>query len=314
MDNLILSVNIVLPIFFVIVIGYILKRIGMLTDGFCKAASSLTFYVALPCSLFRSVAGSDIAASLDIKFVIFLIFGCVSFFFICWGAALIFIKDRSKVSAVAHGAFRSNFAYVGMAVISNMLGTDKVPAAVLIVTFGVSLYNILAVILLSYYSVSGCHISLREQLIKIITNPLIIGILLGVPFSVLHLDMPAAMDKTVSYLAQLATPTALLLIGARLDPSTFTKNSKGILIASFLKLVFAPVLYTLLAYIFGFRGEQLVALYVFFGVPSAANVYIMTYQMGGDGELGAGIVMSTSILSVLTLTAGIFLMKTFGFF
>ncbi len=120
------------------------------------------------------------------------------------------------------------------------------------------------------------------------------------------------IDKTLSYLAQLATPMALLLIGANLKPETFKKKPKGIILGTLIKIVFAPTAFTLLAILLGFRGEAIATIFVMHAVPSATNSYIMTEQMGGDAELGAGLVMATSLLTVITMTIGIFALKTFG--
>ena len=105
---------------------------------------------------------------------------------------------------------------------------------------------------------------------------------------------------------------ALLLIGASLRPETFSSKPRGIALATFVKIVLAPVLATLLALPLGFSAEELATLYTLHAVPSATNSYIMTAQMGGDEELGAGIVMATSLLSAITMSIGIFLLRTFG--
>ena len=312
MSNLLFSLNIVLPIFFLIIIGYLLKLKGLLTPEFRSKASNLVFYYCLPCSLFRSVAGSDIVSGFQLSFVLYAVLSTIAVFIIAWMLSAFIIKDRSQKSAVAHGSYRGNFAYVGLAILQNLLNTTSLTAAVLVITFVVPMYNILAILVLSHYDPSGKKPTVKSQLLAIIKNPLIIGILIGIPFSVFHITLPNMIDKTLSYMAQIATPVALLLIGANLAPETFIKKPKGILLGTFIKIVLAPGIFTVLGVLMGFRGEALATIFVMHGVPSAVNSYIMTEKMGGDAELGAGIVMATSLLCVITMTIGIFLLKTYN--
>jgi len=313
MENLIFSLNIILPLFLVIVLGVILKKIKMLSDAFCKSATDLVFYVALPCSLYRSVCSTNVSEVFSLKFVIFLLASQIFAFIFTWICAKLFIKERNQRSAVVHGGIRGNYAYIGMAILYNILNTTTLKSSVMVMAFGVTLYNVLAVVVLSYYDPSGKKVSVADQIKKIITNPLIISIGLGLIAAGLKFQLPTAIDKVTSYLAQLATPLALILIGAKLDASTFVKKPFSICLATAIKLVALPLIVTLAAIAFGFRGEDLVTLYVYNAVPSATNSYIMTKNMNGDGDLAAGIVMLTSLLSVITMTIGIFLLKSLGY-
>lgn len=313
MENLIFSINIILPLFLVIVLGAILKKTKMLSEAFCKSATDLVFYVALPCSLYRSVCSTNVSEVFNVKFVVFLLSSQLIAFLGCWFLAKLLVKERSQRSAVVHGAVRGNYAYIGMAVLYNILNTDTLKASVMIMAFGVTFYNVLAVVVLSYYDPSGKKVSILDQIKKIITNPLIISIGLGLIAANFKFVLPTSLDKFTSYLAQLATPLALILIGAKLDASTFVKKPFAIILATFLKLVVLPLAVTFAAILFGFVGEELITLYVYMAVPSATNSYIMTKNMNGDGDLAAGIVMLTSLVSVITMTVGIFLLKTLGY-
>ncbi|MDO4460468.1 MAG: AEC family transporter [Clostridia bacterium] len=310
MSNLIFSLNIVFPIFVLIIIGYFLKHRGLLTPEFRSKATTLVFNYALPCSLFRSVAASDMKSGFSPSYVGFLLTSSIGIFFLSWLLTVLFIKDRTQISATVHGAYRGNFAYVGLAILQNLLDTANLKCAVLVIAFVVPLYNILAIFILSRYGNSGRKLGLKEQVLAIIRNPLIIAILLGIPFSVLGISFPVMIDKSLSYMAQLATPLALLLIGATLEPSTFRKKPGGIILGTVVKIVIAPIICTLIALAIGYRNEELATVFVLHAVPSAVNCYIMTEKMGGDAELGAGIVMASSLLSVITMTVGIFLLKT----
>ena len=312
MENLIFSLNIVMPIFFLTMIGFGLRKGGILTEEFRAKAMSLVFYVALPASLFTSVASADISSGFSGKFVIYALLSTLAVFFLGWLLTLIFIKDKSQISAVAHGTYRGNFAYIGLAVCKNMLGTDVLVSAVMVIAFVVPLYNVIGTFILSYYDPGGRRVSVKQLLLGIIKNPMIISIVLALPFSIFGIQLPTMFDKTLGYLGQMATPLALLLIGANLRVDTFKKKPKGILLSTAVKIVIAPLLGTAAAYLLGFTGEDLVTIFVMHGVPAAANSYIMTKKLGGDADIGAGIVMVSTLLSTITLTIGIFIFKSMG--
>ena len=312
MENLIFSLNIIMPIFFLTILGAFLKSIGILTEEFRAKAMTLVFYVSLPVSLFSSVAEADIYSGFSLKFVIYSLVSTLVVFIAGWILTLIFIKDKKQISAVVHGCFRGNFAYIGLAVCKNMLETDVLISAVMVIAFVVPLYNVLGTFVLTYYDPSGQRVSAKKLLMGIVKNPLIIAIVLALPFSLFSIEIPTMFDKTLGYVGQLATPLALLLIGANLNLSSFKKKPKGIVLSSVIKIVLSPLAGTYVAYLLGFTGEDLVTLFVMYGVPSAANTFIMTKQLGGDAEVGAGIVMVSTLASTITLTIGIYIFKVMG--
>ena len=310
MTDLLFSANIVLPIFLLILLGAFLGRIGLLTPAFRKTASKLVFNVSLPVSLFQSVAATDLAAGFSGRFVLYALGSTLVVFGFAWICARLLLRDRAAIGAAVHGSFRGNFAYIGLAVARSMLGSGELTACVMVIAFVVPLYNILGTLILSIYS-SGKKATVGSVLLGIIKNPLIIGIVLALPFSFFRWELPAAIDTSFDYIAQLATPLALLLIGANLRADTLRKNPGAILLSANIKILLAPLLGTLGAMAFGFEGEELVTIFIMHGVPSAANTYIMTQNMGGDAESAAGIVMLTTLGSILTLTGGIFLLRHF---
>ncbi len=311
MNNLIFSLNTVLPIFFLILIGFFLKEKDLLTAEFRKKASTLVFYYALPATLFLDVAGSDIKSAFHVSFVLYALGSALLVFFLGWFLASRLLP-REQISACVHGAFRGNFAYVGLAVCRSLMEGQTLTAAVMVITFVIPLYNVLAILILSLYDPSGKRPKLKDILLSLVKNPLILAILAAIPFSWFGITLPVMVNQTLKYLGQLATPMALLLIGASLRPETFSSKPRGIAIATLVKIVLAPLICTFLALPFGFSAEELATLFTLHAVPSAANSYIMTAQMGGDEELGAGIVMATSLLSAVTMAIGIFLLRSFG--
>ncbi len=312
MENLILSLNIVCPVFLLIILGWFLKKRGTMTEEFRAKATTLVFYWALPASLLKQVAESDIVSIFSLNFTLYSLMSVTAVFAATWFLAERLIKDKSQISAIVHGAFRSNFAYVGLPIIAMITGNENQTAAIMIITFVMPFYNILAILVFNHYSTDGKKLTLGQQLLTVIRNPMIIGIALGLPFSLLHLPMPSILGTTLSNLGRIASPLGLLLIGAGLRWDSISEKWQGITLGAAMKVVFAPLVFTLLAIPLHFSMEELTALYVLHAVPSAVNSYVMTVKMGGDEATGAGIVMLSSIASVVTMTVGIFLLKQAG--
>lgn len=309
MENLLLSLNIVCPVFLLIALGWFLKKRGIMTAEFCSKATTLVFYWALPASLMKQVADSDIADIFSLKFTVYAVLSVIGVFAAAWILAETLLRDKSQVSASVHGAFRSNFAYVGLPIITMITGKETLTAAIMIITFVLPMYNILAIPMFNHYNAGGKQMTVKQQLISIIKNPMIIGVFLGLPFSLFHLPMPVILGTTLTNLGRIASPLGLLLIGATLRMDALSRKWQGIVLSSVIKVLISPVACTLLAIPLRFSMEELATIYVLHAVPSAVNSYIMTAKMGGDEETGAGIVMLTSLASVVTMTLGIFLLK-----
>lgn len=195
MDSLIFSLNATIPVFLVIVLGYILMRVGFFTEGFVKIADKYVFKVALPVLLFKQIATADIHSDFDIKFVLFCMISTTLMFAGVWLGARLFLKDKSSVGAFAQAAARGSAAILGIAFIENIYGSSGMGP--LMIVSAVPLYNIYSVIILTLGASdreSGRG-AIKKTLRGIITNPIIIGIVLGLPFSIAGITIPAIPVK-----------------------------------------------------------------------------------------------------------------------
>ena len=175
------------------------------------------------------------------------------------------------------------------------------------------LYNVLSVIILSLEADGGSRLDkahLLSALKGVAKNPILWGIFLGLPFALLSLPIPTAADKALSMLGNLASPLSLLVIGAEFRWEAALQRKGPTFGAAFLKLVVLPGLLIPLGALLGFRNDALVALLVMSGTPSAVSSYIMAQNMGNDGVLANGIVAVTTLLSAVTMTGWIFLLRT----
>lgn len=312
MTDLLFSLNIVLPVFVIILFGFLMKRMGIISEGFLSSATSIVYYFALPARLFLDVSKSDFVSLMNTRFVLFILGATVLFFIATWIVAVVFIKDKSKISAYVQSVFRGNYVYIGLPITQNILQIEVIPSTILVIAFVLPLYNILAVIILSYYCGQKEKVSNKNQLFSILKNPMIIAIAVALPFSLLQVKFPFALSRSLDYLGILATPMALLLVGAGMEFHTLIRNRKLIITASILKVILQPIIFVPIAVFLGFSTQEVVTVYVLFAVPTALNAYIMTKKLGGDGDLSAGIIVCTVILSVLTIPLGAYLLTLFG--
>lgn len=312
MQNFLFSLNVTLPIFIIIVVGGFLKRIGLLTEGFTTVADKFVFKVALPVQLFQDIAAMDIRADFSGKFVVFCMIATSCMFAATWILGAVFLKDKSMVGAFAQAAARGSAAILGIAFVENIYGDSGMTPMMIVAA--VPLFNIYSVIILTVTSSEGKFNGalVKKLLVGVVTNPIILGIAAGMVWSLLRLPMPVILSKSVHYIAITATPLALLVLGATFKGREALQKIGPTIAAAFLKLVAIPAAIFPFAIHMGFRGSELVAIMIMLASPTTVTCYIMAKNMGGDDTLSASVVMTATLLSSVTLTLWVFVMKTFG--
>ena len=313
MENFLFSLNVTLPIFIIIVIGGLLQRIGLLNEGFSSVADKFVFKVALPVQLFRDIAEMDIRSDFSGKFVLFCMAATTCMFAATWLLGQLFLKDKSMVGAFAQAAARGSAAILGIAFVENIYGSSGMTPMMIVAA--VPLFNIYSVIILTVTSAQGkFDLALVKKLLKgVVTNPIILGIAAGMVWSLAGLPMPVLLSKSVGYIASTATPLALLVLGATFKGREALQKIGPTLAAAFLKLVAIPAAIFPVAIHMGFRGSELVAIMIMLASPTTVTCYIMAKNMGGDDTLSASVVMTATLLSSVTLTLWVFVMRTMGF-
>jgi predicted permease len=311
LENFIFSVNATLPVFLVIVVGYVLKQIGLVDSHFTNVLNRFNFHVSLPVMLFRDIMNSDIRKTFDLKYILFCVFATTVCFWALWGLSKKFICQKESVGAFVQASFRGSAAVLGAAFIQNMYGTSGM--APLMIIGCVPLYNIYSVIVLSAESNGKKEKSLKNTALEIAKNPIIIGILAGLLVSASGIRLPVILDKTVSSIASTATPMALIVIGAAFEGKKAVSKIKLTGIASVIKLLIQPAIFLPLAVLAGFRDQHLIALLVMLGAPTTVSCYIMAKNMENDEYLTSSVIVVTTLFSSVTMTFWIYLLKSFSF-
>ncbi len=315
MSDFIFSLNVTVPIFMVMVLGYFLRQIGMLNENFVTVANKFNFKVTLPFMLFRDLSQVSIREEFDIRFVLYCALVTTACLGLIWAGVKIFLKDKSLRGAFVQASFRSSAAVMGLAFINNIYGSSAMGPMMII--GAVPLYNIFSVIVLTFEAneepgEKRDTSKIKQACVNIAKNPIIISIALGVIAALLKIDFPVMVDKTINSVAQMATPLALIGLGAGFEGRKALAKIKPTIWASMIKLVIQPLIFIPLAVWLGFTGEKLIAILIMLAAPATPSCYIMAKNMKNDGVLTASIVVMTTLLAAFTLTGWIYLLKILG--
>lgn len=316
MESLLFSLHATIPVFLLIVLGGLFRRGGLLNDAFCQVSDKLVFHVALPVMLFLDMAKSDIRQDFDLPYLLFCAGVTSLIFFSLWFLARRFLPERHLVGEFVQVSYRSSAAILGLAIIKSVYGT--VGAAPLMILGSVPLFNLYAVLLLTMEGPQAKEgrfsVKLRHALRGAVTNPIILGILLGLLYSLVGLPpLPSIAQKTLDSLAVLATPLALLSIGASLRLTESKNNLRLANLAAAIKLLLLPALFLPLAIVLGLRDTKLLAFLIMLGSTSTPTCYIMAKNLGHDGRLSISTIVLTTLFSAFTLTLWIFLARFLGY-
>lgn len=308
---MILSFNVVVPLFLMLVLGYSLKQIRVYDEHTISGMNQLVFKVFLPLLLFINIYQTDVTGVFDLKLMLVAVLGVLGSFFMTWLIIAWIEKDNRKRGVLIQGIFRSNFVIFGIPVTTSLFGAEATGAAALLVTVIVPIFNMLSVVILEIYR--GSRINVPKILKGILTNPLIIGSVIGLLCLWLHIKIPLVLEKTISDLSKVTTPLALVSLGGSFTFSSMKGNVKQIAIGVLGKLVIVPVICLSFALLIGIRGVGLAILMSIFASPTAVSSFSMAKQMDGDADLAGHLVVLGSMLSVVTMFIWIFIFKQGGF-
>ena len=312
MENLIFSLNATIPIFLMMLLGMLFRKLGWMDEVFAAKMNKFVFLVPLPVLLFEQLATVDFSKVWDIKFILFCFVVTAISITISTLISLLW-KDRSVKGEFIQATYRSSAALLGIAFIQNIYGTAGM--APLMIIGSVPLYNIMAVVVLSVFKPGNNSFDkalVKKTLKGIATNPIIIGIVAGFVWSALKLPMPLILHKTVSSIGATATPMGLMSMGATFEMKKATSKMKPTLVAVFMKLIGFCAIFLPVAAMLGFRNEELIAILVMLGSATTVSCFVMARNMGHEGTLSSGVIMMTTLLSAFTLTMWLDVLRSFG--
>lgn len=312
LKNLVFSLNATVPVFLMMVFGWFVHKVKLLDDSATAQINKFVFRTLLPALLFMDLSTADFRSVWDGKFVLF----CMCATLLSVGIAVLYsllTRDRSERGEIIQAAYRSSAAVLGIAFVNNIYGHSTMAALMIVGT--VPLYNIIAVTALAVTAPDKDSSRSKGALFKstlksIAGNPIIIGIIVGIAWSLSGIPQPVILSKSVSYLGNMAAPLSLIALGASFrfgDVKGKLPVTAGI---AFIKLVLFCGIFLPVAIKLGFRDEKLIAILVMLGSATTGSCFVMAKNFGHKGSITAFAVMLTTLCSAFTLTGWLFILKT----
>lgn len=311
MQNLIVSAQVVLPLFLMMMVGVGVRRFGLADETVLRRVDAIAFRIFLPILLFQNLYAVDLSQAFNPGLMGYTI-ACV---LLTFGVSMIMIprleRDGKKQASLVQAIIRSNFLIFGLAIAVSLYGEGRAASVALLGSVFVPLSNALAVFVLEYFRMG--KVSWKQIAMSIIKNPLVIAAILGVAVLLFKIPLPVFFKKTVKDMSGVATPLCLLTLGGSLHASDIKENARQLGLGLFARMVLVPGIFLPLAAVLGFRGEALLALLVLFASPTAVSSYTMAQQMGADGKLAGQLVAFTTGASLITIFVFVFVFKELGF-
>ena len=337
MDTFWFALNAVLPILILIGLGYLLKRIGFVNEDFLKIGNKFVFRIALPCLLFYTIYSIESFKTINLSVILYAVIGVLLLFVIGLIIVTVFVKDKKQKGPILQTVFRANYAIIGIPLAQAIGGDESVKVVALVSAVIVPLINILAVISLTLFVRSeddDLH-PFKSTFIKIVKNPLIIAIFVGLLALALRTLNPINPDTglqvlilkdnltfiytAIRWISNMASPLALILLGGTFEFLIIKNMKRQIILGTALRVVAAPLIAIPLAVFlsnntgfFNFSSIEYPALIALFASPTAIAGAIMAKEMQNDEKLAVQLVVWTTTLSIISIFIIVFIMRIIG--
>ncbi|MFG1506648.1 AEC family transporter [Saccharospirillum sp. HFRX-2] len=310
---LLFSLQVTGPIALVVVLGVVFRRLDWINDAFVQGGSKLVFNVALPSLLFLNIVTARPTSIPGDGIILLALLFNLAWFLVLSVVTLFLVPHHDERGVFVQSSFRGNMGIIGLAFCLNAFGQEAALLASVYLAFNTLLYNVLSVITLSRWSPRASHLHPVVAASRdIVRNPLIIAILLAAVIVLLKIPVPVWVLDTGNYFARMTLPLALICVGASLSWRGFVEAGRVTAWASAFKLIFIPVSAVLVAYWLGFGGLELGVFYLMAAAPTAAASYVMVRAMGGNANLAASIIATSTVLSLVTTSVGLVALRAFG--
>ena len=301
-----------LPVFLLIVLGFILKRSLMRLETQWHGLERLTYYVLFPVLLVQTLVKADLSnvPVAGVGGALFLSALAISLLCLALRPLLArFAVDGPAFTSVFQGATRLQ-TYVALSVSGNLFGNVGLALASVAIIAMIPLVNVFSVAVLAHYASSEKR-SVSSIAMTVARNPLIWACVIGFSINVTHLPLPTLWHEVADALGRSSLAVGLLVTGAGLHLEGMFRPSLAASAGVLLKLVLMPVVAVALALWFGLSGANLAIVTVCSAVPTSPSAYVMARQMGGDAPLLAQIITLQTILAAITMPVAIALAAWF---
>jgi len=288
-----------------LVTGLGARRVGLIDASFIASANALVYNVALPVMLYFAIATRPLAAAFDGPLAAVGVGGTLLLIGLAMAVGRYLPPDQRGV--FVQGSYRGNLAILGVALAVATFGDDVLPMVAVYIALVTTVYNLVAVPLLS----AGQEHA-GNRLLELARNPILLGILAGVTGSLLGIPAPPLLVSTAAYLSAMTLPLALICIVANLQLASIRQHGRSLLLATLFKLVLSPLLLVGLGLAAGLDGTRLGVLFFLAAAPTASASFVIASRLTRHGALAAEIIAVTTAFGVLSYTAGLTLLRAYG--
>jgi len=290
----------ILPIFLLIVIGYVTKNYFFQEESFWKTVEKLVYYVFFPALLILDISHANFDSSTISTAIMATAGGTLLVAVLIFFGQLFFKAKNDLFTSIFQVGVRYN-SYVFLALAQSLFGAEGIALSGVFVAYMIILTNVISVLVMNHYG-NGNKKSLKGTLIALVQNPLIIAALLGLLINRLGLSLPDTLGHLFGYLGNAATALSLMSVGAGLMLTMKFSRAIAITYTVLLKLLVIPLFTLMLLKLLAVSGVAANIALLYAAVPCAGNAYILSRQMGGDSQAMASIITWTTLLSSISIT------------
>jgi predicted permease len=312
LDNFLICLQAVVPMFILLAIGVLIRRSRIIDDASLKKCNRMVFLACFPTIIFENLYGAKFGDAWNTKLVLFAL--VVLALIIAFTIPLVMQVEKEPASrgAMIQAIYRSNFVIMGLPIVANIYGKGNLAMTAMLIAIIVPTYNVLAVVVLETFRQG--RVDVRHMVKRVVTNPLILGGVVGVVFVITQWKLPQPVENVVGDLSSTATTMSLLILGASFSVHSLKRNWRNLVICVLGRLVVMPGLFLPAAVLAGFRDMAFLSLLAMLASPAAISSYTMAVSMDSDGELAGNCVIFTSAASCGTLVMWLFVFKSMNIF
>jgi malate permease and related proteins len=305
--------GVTLPIFAVIIVGFFIKKKGIIKEQHVPLLNKLTYNFGLSSLVFLNITENKLKEIFDVN-ILKVIFPTYFLFLIIVFLSFYFLKIKNKTkSAIIVSTYRSNMAYIGMPVLLYAYGSLATAKASIVIACLLPLniiFTTLFLKLLNIQDIKDRKTGIKKLVIEIIIDPVLIAVIAGLIISYFSYEIPAPIFKFFEILEGLAVPLALISIGASFKFSHIKSNIKYLSLISFGKLILMPVL-SLVFSIFIFKVGKLDRdiMCILCAMPLAVATFIQSEKYNSDTDFVSSALITTTLVSAVTITAWLFILR-----
>ena len=310
MESVIVSANVVVPLMILMLIGFAVRRSGLISENVLIRTNRLNYYIAVPALCIKKLYESDFSHIVSPKLALTVLFSIIGISLLCMLIIPRFVKDPPRRGTLILSLSRSNDVIFGLAIAQALFPANALAPFMLSLSISAPLFNLISVIEMEVNR--GGRIRILPTLKRIVLHPIILGCLTGLFLTLTRIRLPEVILSPVSSLAAIATPLSFIIIGSRIHLSAFLNDRKTIAVVSLFRLLIIPAFMLLLGKFLNLDSVGMVTMLCLFGGPCATVLYAFSCEMGGDEQLSSELIATTSTLAVFTMFLFICILKATG--